>query len=157
MASIGVQALRAQETLSRAFETRDTTDVEAASLEWQKLSQLTDSTHPHREAILATFGVALLLRWECFKDPGDLDIAITVLDRALRLTPPHANRDRYQNLANLGAALLDRGLLRNDSGDMRKSVQFLEDAHAVYMTRGKDLLAVRALGACRVALDMTMD
>src|SRR5258706_6223897 len=98
MNEMGVNALQAQAPLARALSSRLFSDVEPAVAAWHHLASITDSAYPYREAILSTFAVAPLLRWETYHDFSDLDLAIEQAGRALRMCNNGANRDRYQNL-----------------------------------------------------------
>ena len=141
--AIGVKALQAQTLLARALSSRLFSDVEPAVAAWHHLASITDSAYPYREAILSTFAVALLLRWETYHDFSDLDLAIENADRALRMCNNSANRDRYQNLANLGGAYFDRATRANDPEravqDAKWAYSYLEKAYYVYVQRGKEL------------------
>ena len=151
--AIGVKALQAQTLLARALSSRLFSDVEPAVAAWHHLASITDSAYPYREAILSTFAVALLLRWETYRDVSDLDLAIANADRALRMCNNSPNRDRYQNLANLGGAYFDRARGANEGPeravqDAKWAYSYLEKAYYVYVQRGKELnLVSRRSGA----------
>lgn len=141
---IGQKALQAQTFLARALSSRVFSDVEQAVAAWHHLASITDTAYPYREAILSTFAVALLLRWETYHDLSDLDLAIEHAERALRMCHNGANRDRYQNLANLGGAYFDRAKRANEGPeraiqDAKWAYSYLEKAFHVYMQRGKEL------------------
>jgi len=142
--TIGLKALQAQTLLARALSSRQFSDVEPAVAAWHHLASITDSTYPYREAILSTFAVALLLRWETYHDLSDLDLAIQQADRALRMCHTGPNRDRYQNLANLGGAYFDRARSANEGPeramqDAKWAYSYLEKAYYIYVRRGKEL------------------
>jgi tetratricopeptide (TPR) repeat protein len=152
--SIGQEALQAQTLLARALSSRLFSDVEQAVAAWHHLASITDSAYPYREAILSTFAVALLLRWETYHDLSDLDLAIEHAGRALRMCHDGLSRDRYQNLTNLGGAYLDRAKSANEGPeraieDAKFAYSYLEKAHYIYLQRGRDLdLVSRTVGRC---------
>jgi tetratricopeptide (TPR) repeat protein len=145
--AIGQKALQAQTLLAQAYSSRLFSDVEPAVAAWHHLVSITDSAYPYREAILSTFAVALLLRWETYHDLSDLDLAIEHAERALRLCHNTPNRDRYQNLANLGGAYFDRAKEAKEAKegperalqDAKWAYSYLEKAYYVYVQRGKEL------------------
>ena len=142
--AIGQKALQAQTLLTRALSSRLFSDVEPAVAAWHHLASITDSAYPYREAILSTFAVALLLRWETYHDLSDLDLAIEHAERALRMCQNSPNRDRYQNLANLGGAYFDRAKRANEGPerameDAKWAYSYLDKAYYVYVQRGKEL------------------
>ena len=154
LTAIGHKALQAQTLLARALSSRLFSDVEPAVAAWHHLVSITDSAYPYREPILSTFAVALLLRWETYHDLSDLDLAIEHAERALRMCNSSPNRDRYQNLANLGGAYFDRAKSGEDGPeramqDAKRAYSYLEKAYYVYMQRGKELnLVSRAVMRC---------
>jgi tetratricopeptide (TPR) repeat protein len=142
--AIGLKALQAQTLLARALSSRLFSDVEPAVAAWHHLASITDSAYPYREAILSTFAVALLLRWETYNDLSDLDLAIDHANRALQICHNGPNKNRYQNLANLGGAYFDRATGANEGPeramqDAKWAYSCLEKAYHIYVQRGKDL------------------
>jgi hypothetical protein len=87
--------------------------------------------------VLASYAVALLLRWEDSHQLQDIHKAIFTLESVLTGQSPEPSSSRYQNFANLGAAYMDRyETLQKDPKDIMRAAECWEHAHVVAVALG---------------------
>jgi tetratricopeptide (TPR) repeat protein len=129
---VSLKAIYAQELLMRANQSNSKTDADSAVREWEALASLVSRDHASYEPILASYSVALLLRWELGHSTNDLRRAIVMLEKALGSLPDTASKNRYQNLANLGSAYMDRyETTREDRRDLLRAIDTWEEAYSM--------------------------
>jgi hypothetical protein len=130
--TISSRALVAQAALLKAIKSTKIADIDYAIAQWEPLAQHIPLAHPDYEPVLASYAVALLLRWEDSHQIKDIRKAILTLENALTKLSNVASRSRYQNLANLGAAYMDRyETYRSDIKDIMRAAECWEQAHTV--------------------------
>jgi len=135
--TISTKAVLAQKLLLRAIKTNKLSDIDAALGKWEPLATFISRDHPDYEPVLASYAVALLLRWEDSHDMNDIRKAIITLESALTTLPNIPSRGRYQNLANLGAAYMDRyETFHNDPKDLLRAAECWEQAYAISIPLG---------------------
>lgn len=129
---IPFKAISAQDLLMRANQSNSKSDADSAVREWEALASLVSREHVSYEPILASYAVALLLRWELGHRTNDLRKAIVMLEKALASLPDTASKNRYQNLANLGSAYMDRyETTREDRRDLSRAIDAWEEAYSI--------------------------
>lgn len=131
------KSILAQKVLLRASKTQAQSDILAAVSKWEPIASQIPKEHPDYEPVLSSYAVALLLKWEFTKDIKDIKKAIVTLEHALVSLEKAASRNRYQNLANLGAAYMDRWeTFRTDGKDVLRAIECWEEAHTISMPLG---------------------
>lgn len=135
--TISQRAVSAQSTLLKAIKSTKTDEIEAAVSKWEPLARYIPHAHPDYEPVLASYAVALLLRWEHSHDVKDVRKAIITLENALTKLSTDPTPNRYQNLANLGAAYMDRyETLQKDPKDLMRAAECWEQAHDIARALG---------------------
>ncbi|KAG8833261.1 hypothetical protein FRC17_011036 [Serendipita sp. 399] len=135
--TITSRALVAQDALLKAIKSRKSEDIEASVAHWDPIASSIPSNHPDYEPVLASYAVALLLRWEESHQPKDIRKAIMTLENALTCLANLPSRNRYQNLANLGAAYMDRyERTQKDPKDILRAAECWEQAHSISVSLG---------------------
>ncbi|KAG8756688.1 hypothetical protein FRC14_002824 [Serendipita sp. 396] len=135
--TISSRALVAQEALLKAIKSRKSQDIEASVHQWDPIASSIPPNHPDYEPVLASYAVALLLRWEESHQQKDIRKAIMTLENALTCLANIPSRNRYQNLANLGAAYMDRyERTQKDPKDILRAAECWEQAHAISVSLG---------------------
>jgi tetratricopeptide (TPR) repeat protein len=129
---ISSKALFAQELLMRANQSNSKSDADLAVREWEALASSVSRGTDKYEPILSSYSVALLLRWDLGHRTDDLWRAIVMLEKALASLPDTSTKDRYQNLANLGSAYMDRyEIARDDRRDLFRAIDAWEEAYSI--------------------------
>ncbi len=135
--TISQRAVSAQAALLKAIKSTKPEEIEAAVSKWEPLARHIPQAHPDYEPVLASYAVALLLRWEHSHDVKDVRKAILTLENALTKLSSDPTPNRYQNLANLGAAYMDRyETLQKDPKDLMRAAECWEEAHVIAGTLG---------------------
>lgn len=136
--TISAKAFLAQKLLMRAIKSTKLSDIDAALQRWEPLASLISKEHPDYEPVLASYAVALLLRWDDRHEMEDIRKAIIALERALASLPNIPSKNRYQNLSNLGAAYMDRyETFRSDPKDLLRAAECWEQAYSISVPLGQ--------------------
>ncbi|KIM28846.1 hypothetical protein M408DRAFT_68928 [Serendipita vermifera MAFF 305830] len=135
--TISQRAVSAQAALLKAIKSTKPEEIESAVSKWEPLAKNIPQAHPDYEPVLASYAVALLLRWEHSHDVRDVRKAIITLENALTKLSTDPTPNRYQNLANLGAAYMDRyETLQKDPKDLMRAAECWEQAHDIARALG---------------------
>lgn len=135
--TISSRALAAQHILLKAIKTTKPADIESAVSKWEFLATHIPDKHPDYEAVHASYAVALILRWEDSHQIKDIRKAIISLESALASMPAGPSKNRYQNLANLGAAYMDRyETYQREPKDILRAIECWEQAHLTAVPLG---------------------
>jgi hypothetical protein len=137
--------------LLKAIKSTKPADIEAAVSKWEFLATHIPDRHPDYEAVHASYAVALILRWEDSHQMKDIRKAIISLESALASMPAVPSKNRYQNLANLGAAYMDRyETYQKDPKDILRAIECWEQAHftAVPLGLTRDSVSRSIVAGC---------
>ncbi|CAG7846338.1 SubName: Full=Uncharacterized protein {ECO:0000313/EMBL:CCA69680.1} [Serendipita indica DSM 11827] len=135
--TISSRALIAQESLLKAISSTSPEDIERAISQWEPLANAISPKHPDYEPVLASYAVAILLRWEDSHQLQDIRKAILTLENAVTSLGNAPSRNRYQNLVNLGSSYFDRfETFNKDPKDILRAVECMELANTISITLG---------------------
>lgn len=150
--TISSRALIAQESLLKAISSTSAADIELAISQWEPLASAISLKHPDYEPVLASYAVAILLRWEKSHQLQDIRLAIMTLENAITSLGNAPSRNRYQDLVNLGASYLDRfETFNKDPKDILRAVECMELANTISISLGFGTESVSLSSFCLVS------
>src|SRR4051812_9542353 len=76
----------AQDSLTVAWQTRNNADIDISVNKFETLVRQISPSYERYNDVLASYAVALLLRWRQRRRPEDVDAAINTLERVLGMS-----------------------------------------------------------------------
>jgi hypothetical protein len=125
--------IAAQDSLTLAWKTRNNAEIDISVNKWEALVHQAPPSYKRYNDVLASYAVALLLRWRQRYRGEDLDAAINVLERALAMSgKDDPNLGQYECYANLGSAYMDRWeTVPRQASDLVNAINRWESAQAL--------------------------
>jgi len=135
----------AQDSLTVAWKTRSNAEIDISVNKWEPLVRQIPASYGRYKDILASYAVALLLRWRQRRRPEDIDAGIGALERVLAMSQKDIpSLGQYECYANLGSAYMDRWeTLKNRPSDLISATNRWESAHALAFHLGRNGESVR--------------